>query len=91
MASSCWRRQAKGRVAPLSKVARSRATSRSGSRGLETAAAGRSVRVMPPVCRVWLLPAQSTTCVAGTVPIRPFWKSSKAWASSARVFMTKGP
>jgi len=28
---------------------------------------------------------------AGIVPRRPAWKSSKAWTSSARVFMTNGP
>ena len=29
--------------------------------------------------------------VAGIEPSRPAWKSSNAWASSARVFMTNGP
>ncbi len=39
----------------------------------------------------WSGPFSVMPCTAGTVPRRPFWKSSKACISSSLVFITNGP
>ena len=38
-----------------------------------------------------VVPGTGSTGTAGIEPSRPAWKSSNAWISSARVFMTNGP